>query len=80
MTPGGLGYPFGKINDDLSRIGVYFGERVSESGYGNGISVGIERSDDRAFIAFRRGRVWVLGGGSVIAKVRVLSAGCIIGG
>lgn len=81
MTAGGLGYPFRKINDDLSRVGVYFCERVSESGYGNGICFGIERSDDRAFVVFRRGRVWVLGGGSVVAyNARALSAGCIIGG
>ena len=47
-----MGYSFWKIDHDLSSVGLGFCEGVSESGYGDGIALGVERSDDGAFAAF----------------------------
>ena len=70
VTFGGFGYPVGEIDCDLPRVGVYFCERVSKSGHGDRVSIGIEGSDDGTFVVLFRGRVGVLGRRNVIAGMR----------
>ena len=47
---------------------------MPKSGNGDGISIGVEGSDDGSFVVFCRCRVWVLSGGSNIAKDETVSA------
>ena len=67
---GGFGYSFREVYHHFPGVGVYFCEGVSEGSDGYCVSIGVEGSDDGSFVAFRRGGIGVLSGGSVIANVR----------